>query len=69
MSIETWQGDACSLVEAFRRGDQSPVEELAATYDAIDSSDLNAFCHLDRQAAERAAVVADVDLPFGGVPI
>ena len=69
MGIETWQGDACSLVEAFRRGERSPVEELAATYDAIDTSDLNAFCHLDRDNAERAAARADVNLPFGGVPV
>jgi aspartyl-tRNA(Asn)/glutamyl-tRNA(Gln) amidotransferase subunit A len=67
--METWQGDACSLVEAFRRGERSPSEELAAVYDAIDTSDLNAFSHLDREAAERAAMTADVSLPFGGVPI
>jgi aspartyl-tRNA(Asn)/glutamyl-tRNA(Gln) amidotransferase subunit A len=69
MAIETWQGDACSLVDAFRRGERSPVEELAATYDAIDTSELNAFCHLDREAAERAAARADLQLPFGGVPV
>lgn len=64
-----WQGDAISLVEAFRRGERSPVEELAATYDAIDRSDLNAFCFLDRDAAFAAARTADVLLPFGGVPL
>jgi aspartyl-tRNA(Asn)/glutamyl-tRNA(Gln) amidotransferase subunit A len=69
MGIETWQGDASSLVEAFRRGERSPVEELAATYDAIGTSDLNAFCYLDREAAELAAARADVHLPFGGVPV
>jgi aspartyl-tRNA(Asn)/glutamyl-tRNA(Gln) amidotransferase subunit A len=67
--VQTWQGDACSLVEAFRRGERSPAEELAAVYDAIDASELNAFSHLDREAAERAAAAADVSLPFGGVPI
>ncbi len=64
-----WQGDAISLVEAFRRGERSPVEELTATYDAIDRSDLNAFCFLDRDAAFAAARTADVSLPFGGVPL
>jgi aspartyl-tRNA(Asn)/glutamyl-tRNA(Gln) amidotransferase subunit A len=68
-TVQTWQGDACSLVEAFRRGERSPAEELAAVYDAIEASDLNAFSHLDREAAEQAAAVADVSLPFGGVPI
>jgi aspartyl-tRNA(Asn)/glutamyl-tRNA(Gln) amidotransferase subunit A len=64
-----WQGDATSLVEAFRRGDHSPAEELAATYAAIDASDLNAFCFLDRERALAAAQHADVSLPFGGVPL
>lgn len=69
MGNQTWQGDACSLVDAFRSGERTPVDELAATYDAIETSDLNAFGHLDREAAERAAADADVTLPFGGVPI
>jgi len=64
-----WSGDACSLVEAFRRGDRSPTEELEAVYAAIDASPLNAFSHLDRERATLAAGVADVALPFGGVPI
>ncbi|HEY3484184.1 MAG TPA: amidase [Ilumatobacteraceae bacterium] len=66
---EPWQGDACSLVEAFRRGDRSPLEELDATYAAIEASDLNAFSYLDTDAARAAAASADVSLPFGGVPI
>jgi aspartyl-tRNA(Asn)/glutamyl-tRNA(Gln) amidotransferase subunit A len=64
-----WPGDACSLVDAFRRGDRSPSEELAAVYAAIDASDLNAFSHLHREQAEEAARRADVSKPFGGVPI
>ena len=64
-----WQGDAISLVEAFRRGERSPVEELQATYDAIDRSNLNAFCFLDRDRALAAASRADVTLPFGGIPL
>ena len=64
-----WQGDACSLVEEFRAGGHSPLEELAATYSAVDASDLNAFCYLPREQAEAAARTADVSLPFGGVPI
>jgi aspartyl-tRNA(Asn)/glutamyl-tRNA(Gln) amidotransferase subunit A len=64
-----WNGDACSLVEAFRAGQRSPVEELDATLAAIDRSTLNAFCHLDVDAARRAAEAADTALPFGGVPV
>jgi hypothetical protein len=26
MTDAPWQGDACSLVDAFRRGDHSPVD-------------------------------------------
>ena len=40
MSNETWQGDAVGLVEAFRLGERSPLEELEASYTAIDESDL-----------------------------
>ncbi|MFN3258441.1 MAG: amidase [Ilumatobacter sp.] len=69
MSDDTFQGDAVGLVEAFRAGERSPSEELAATYAAIDSSDLNAVCFTDREAAEAAARTADISLPFGGVPI
>ena len=69
MADAPWQGDACSLVEAFRSGDRSPSEELAATYAAIEASDLNAFSHLHREQAETDARDADVGKPFGGVPI
>jgi aspartyl-tRNA(Asn)/glutamyl-tRNA(Gln) amidotransferase subunit A len=63
-----WQGDACSLVDAFRAGDRHPVEELEATLAAIDSSDLNCFAFVDPERARAAAATADVQLPFGGVP-
>jgi aspartyl-tRNA(Asn)/glutamyl-tRNA(Gln) amidotransferase subunit A len=63
-----WQGDASSLVDAFRRGERSPVEELEATLQAIDASDLNCFSHVDPERARIAAAGADVTLPFGGVP-
>ncbi|MBA3287037.1 MAG: amidase [Acidimicrobiia bacterium] len=69
MGDAPWQGDACSLVEAFRHGQRSPAEELQATFAAIDASPLNAWCHLDREHATISAGVADVNLPFGGVPI
>ena len=69
MADQPWQGDACSLVEAFRRGERSPAEELDATYAAIDRSALNAFCFLDRERAHAAAAAADNTKPFGGVPI
>ena len=69
MGDAPWQGDACSLVEEFRAGRRSPLEELEATYAAIDASALNAFCHLPREDARAAAAAADVRKPFGGVPI
>ena len=69
MSNETWQGDAVGLVEAFRSGERSPLEELEASYAAIDESDLNAVCFTDRDVARAQARDADVSKPFGGVPI
>ncbi len=64
-----WTGDAVSLVDAFRSGERSPVEELEAVYAAIDASDLNAISYTDRDAARESAASADVSLAFGGVPI
>lgn len=68
MTDSPWLEDACSLVDAFRRGDRSPVEELETCLRAIEQSDLNAFTHLDPERALAAARSADVSLPFGGVP-
>lgn len=64
-----WMGDAVSLVEAFRAGERSPLEELQATLAAVEASALNAFCHLDVERATAAAANADVSAPFGGVPL
>jgi aspartyl-tRNA(Asn)/glutamyl-tRNA(Gln) amidotransferase subunit A len=69
MGNTPWQGDACSLVEAFRSGERSPLEELRASYDAIEASGLNSFSFVDRERAEADAAAADVSLPFGGVPV
>ncbi len=69
MSDTPWLGDSCSLVEAFRSGERSPVEELDATLTAIERTDLNAFTFLDRDQAMQRARAADVSKPFGGVPI
>ena len=66
---QPWSGDACSLVDAFRSGALSPLEALDASVTAIDTSGLNAFSHLDVDAARAAAASADVSLPFGGVPM
>jgi Asp-tRNA(Asn)/Glu-tRNA(Gln) amidotransferase A subunit family amidase len=66
---QPWPGDACSLVDAFRARTLSPIEALGASLAAIDSSDLNAFSHVDVQAARSTAAQADVSLPFGGVPV
>lgn len=65
---DTWTGDACSLVDAFRSGERSPVEETEATLAAIEASDLNAFCFVDPERALAVAANADVTKPFGGVP-
>ncbi len=64
-----WAGDACSLVDAFRRKELSPVEAFEACTAAIDASPLNAFSHLDPEAARAEVEAADVSLPFGGVPM
>lgn len=69
MADAPWQGDACSLVEAFRTGERSPVEELEASLAAIEASELHCFSHLDPEGARALAQQADVSLPFGGVPM
>ncbi|HZJ27585.1 MAG TPA: amidase [Acidimicrobiia bacterium] len=68
MADVPWQGDACSLVDVFRAGERTPVEELDATLAAIDRSDLNCFSFLDADRARAAAADADLTKPFGGVP-
>jgi aspartyl-tRNA(Asn)/glutamyl-tRNA(Gln) amidotransferase subunit A len=69
MTDTPWQGDACSLVDAFRAGERNPEEELEAVLAAVERSELCALCHLDTGGARAAAAEADVSLPFGGVPI
>jgi aspartyl-tRNA(Asn)/glutamyl-tRNA(Gln) amidotransferase subunit A len=66
---DTWDGDACALVDAFRRGERSPRDELEASLDAIARSDLNCFSFLDPERALDAAEHADPSLPFGGLPV
>ena len=68
MSNSPWPGDACSLVDAFRARERSPVEEAEATLAAIEASDLNCFSFVDAERALAAAAKADVSKPFGGVP-
>jgi aspartyl-tRNA(Asn)/glutamyl-tRNA(Gln) amidotransferase subunit A len=69
MTDTPWLDDACSLVDAFRAGTRSPKEELQATFDAIERSDLNCFSFLDPERAFAAAERADLSKPFGGVPV
>ena len=69
MTDAPWSGDACSLVDAFRRGDHTPLEELDASLAAIESSSINAFSFLDPESARTAAAKADVSQPFGGLAI
>ena len=66
---EPWMGDACSLVDAYRAGTISPTEALEGSLAAIADSKLNAVCFVDEEQAREAAASADVNLPFGGVPI
>ena len=69
MADTPWLGDACALVDEFRAKRRSPLEELQASYAAIEASELNAFSYLAREQAEAAAAQADVSKPFGGVPM
>ena len=69
MTVTPWQGDACSLVDAFRTGERNPKEELEGVVAAIDASALDAVSFLDAEGARAAAARADASLPFGGVPI
>ena len=69
MTDAPWSGDAVSLIEAFRSGERSPLEELEATLAAIERSEINAFSFLDVDAARKAAANADVTKPLGGLPI
>lgn len=65
----TWKGDAVGLVEAYRSGDRTPLEEAQATLDAIEASDLNAFSFVDADGFLERAREADPTLPLGGVPL
>ena len=69
MTDQPWQGDVCSLVDAFRAGSITPTEAVEASLTAIEGSELNAFSHIDADNARQTASRADVALPFGGVPM
>jgi aspartyl-tRNA(Asn)/glutamyl-tRNA(Gln) amidotransferase subunit A len=69
MADQPWTDDAVSLVDAFRSGERTPVEELEATLGAIARTDLNCFSFVDPERAMAAAECADVSRPFGGVPV
>ena len=69
MTGDPWLGDACSLVDAFREGTISPTEALEGSLAAIARSKLNAVCFVDEEKARESAAGADVNLPFGGVPV
>jgi aspartyl-tRNA(Asn)/glutamyl-tRNA(Gln) amidotransferase subunit A len=56
-------------VDAFRRGEHSPVAELEATLAAIEASSLNCFSYVAAEQAMDAARRADVSQPFGGLPV
>jgi Asp-tRNA(Asn)/Glu-tRNA(Gln) amidotransferase A subunit family amidase len=69
MTDTPWQGDACSLVDAFRSGERTPEEEIELVLSAIERSTLHALCHIDAEGARAAAAQAEVSQPLGGVPI
>ncbi len=69
MTDTPWQGDACSLVDAFRSGERTPEEEVELVLSAIERSTLHALCHIDAEGARAAAAQAEVSQPLGGVPI
>lgn len=64
-----WLDDACSLVDAFRAGELTPLEAVDASLDAIEASSLNAFSFVDGEGARAKAKAADTSLPLGGVPV
>ena len=69
---DTYQGDACGLVEEFRARRRHPTEEVKAAIasaEAHQKTGLNAFSHIDPERALAAAARADINLPFGGVPL
>lgn len=66
---QPWLGDACSLVDALRAGEITPIEALEGSLDAIEGSELNAFSFVDADGARKRAADADPTLPFGGVPV
>ena len=68
MDRDLMQEDAVGLVELFRNKTVSPSEYLEEVLTNISNSKLNAFCYLDEQNARNVAALADVWLPFGGVP-
>ncbi|EFC82927.1 amidase [Parafrankia sp. EUN1f] len=63
-----WAGDAVGLVDSYRRGDHDPVTELERVLGALERSRLGALCHVDADAARRAAAQVDLALPLAGVP-
>ncbi len=69
MTDQPWRGDVVGLVEAFRRGERHPREEVEATLAAAEADPLNAICHVVEEAALEEADRADLSLPFGGVPL
>jgi len=69
MADAPWAGDACSLVEEFRAGRRTPIDEMKATLAAVEKSALNAVSFIDYDHALRHAAIADISKPFGGVPL
>ena len=66
---EPWLGDATGLIEAIRAGELSSLEATQSVLDAIERSTLNAFIHVDAEAARLAAAAADPSSPLAGLPL
>ena len=56
MTDLAWTGDACSLVDSFRKGEITPPEALELSLAAIERSTLNAFSFVNPDAARRTAI-------------
>ena len=67
--ISPWANDAISLLEAFRNGDRSPIEEAEAVLEQVKNSPLNAFSYIDEEMSLQSAKNADISLPLGGIPV
>lgn len=56
------------MVDAFRKKEITPYEEMQNTIEAIENSKINSVCFTDFEKALKESKDADITKPFGGVP-